>query len=135
MRSTRAWSPIGMMSPNRFALRCWQQHVTSADGFGAMTERQVRFTDQFFDRLDLLLPFERDDTGAPSVTDFLVLEAPRLRDRLAADYEGSTMPTDDADVRVAIATGAIIPYVALYAYIAGDGAVEVFWLSLDLDPL
>lgn len=100
-----------------------------------MTERQVRFTDQFFDRLDELLPFERDDSGAPSVTDFLVLEAPRLRDRLAADYEGSTMPTEDPDVRVAVATGAIIPFVALYGYLAGDGAVEVLWLSLDLDPL
>lgn len=100
-----------------------------------MTERQVRFTDQFFDRLDGLLPFERDDAGTPSVTDFLVLEAPRLRDRLAADFEGSTMPTDDPEVRVAIGAGTIIPYVALYACIAADGAVEVFWLSIDLSAL
>ncbi len=70
-----------------------------------MAERQVRFTDQFFDRLEVLLPFERDASGAPSVTDFIVLETPRLRDRLAADYEGSTMPTEDPEVRAAIATG------------------------------
>ena len=100
-----------------------------------MTERRVRFTDQFFDRLDVLLPFERDDSGTPSVTDFLVLEAPRLRDRLATDFEGSTMPTGDPDVRVAIGAGTIIPYLALYAYIADDGAVEVFWLSLDFTAL
>ncbi|HNJ98350.1 MAG TPA: hypothetical protein PLV13_09510 [Ilumatobacteraceae bacterium] len=109
--------------------------MNSADGFGAMAERHVRFTDQFFDRLDVLLPFERDELGTPSVTDFLVLEAPRLRDRLAADFEGSTMPTGDPEVRVAIGTGTIIPYVALFAYLAQDGAVEVFWLSIDLTPL
>lgn len=63
-----------------------------------MPERQVRFTEQFFDQLDRLLPGERGADGTPSVTDMLLLDLPRVRDRLAADYEGNTLPTDEPDV-------------------------------------
>jgi hypothetical protein len=50
-----------------------------------VTERQVRFTEQFFERLDSLLPTERGADGTPSVTDFLLLDLPAVRDRLASD--------------------------------------------------
>ena len=42
-------------------------------------ERLVCFTDQFFDRLGLLLPDERGADGTPSVTDFLAAFQPRIR--------------------------------------------------------
>ncbi len=53
-----------------------------------MPEVQVRFTEQFFDRLDLLLPDERGLDGTPSVTDFLLFDLPTVRDELATDFEG-----------------------------------------------
>jgi hypothetical protein len=55
-----------------------------------VTDRRIRFTEQFFDRLDALLPTERGADGAPSVTDFLLLDLPRVRDRLVHDFEGNT---------------------------------------------
>lgn len=39
-------------------------------------DRLVRFTDEFFDRLDTLLAEERTVDGSPSVTDFLVFDVP-----------------------------------------------------------
>ncbi len=65
-----------------------------------MPERTIRLTDQFFDRLRSLLPDERGVDGTPSVTDFLVFEVPPIRDRLASDFEGSTLATADPEVRV-----------------------------------
>lgn len=96
-----------------------------------MPERAVRFTEEFFDRLDSLLPEDRGADGAPSVTDFLAFELPAIRDRLAADYEGSTMPTVDADVRVLVGAGLFVRTVALYAAIDAAGTVTVFWITLD----
>jgi hypothetical protein len=58
-----------------------------------VAERVVRFTEQSFDRLEAFLPEERGPDGSPSLTDFLLLDLPVIRDRLAADYEGVTMGT------------------------------------------
>ncbi len=60
-----------------------------------MTDRrQVRVTEQFFDRLDELLPGQRSATGTPSATDFLLHDMPRIID-LLADHEGTTLRVDD----------------------------------------
>jgi hypothetical protein len=56
-----------------------------------VTERSVRFTEGFFDRLEELLPTERGADGTPSITDFLVFEIPGLRDRLAV-MTGEVVP-------------------------------------------
>ncbi|MEQ1700155.1 MAG: hypothetical protein ABMA25_08595, partial [Ilumatobacteraceae bacterium] len=66
-----------------------------------------------------------------SATDFLLFDLPPLRDRLARDYEGQTLPTDDDAVRVCISRGVLVQSVALFAQLAVDDAVEV-WLSIDL---
>jgi hypothetical protein len=42
--------------------------------------------EQFFNRLDWLLPGERGTDGTPSITDFLLLDLPATRDAFAADY-------------------------------------------------
>jgi hypothetical protein len=68
-------------------------------------DRIVRFTEQFFERLDELLPEQRGAGGTPSITDFLLLDLPAIRDRLAAGYELVTMATADPDVRVYIELG------------------------------
>ena len=96
-----------------------------------MPERLVRLADSFFDRLDALLPSERSSDGAPSATDFLLIDVPRLRDRLAIDFWGSTLPTEDPDVRVIVAASMLFHAVALYAVELPDGHVEVVWLSFD----
>ena len=93
------------------------------------TERRVRFTEGFFTRLEALLPEERDVDGTPSVTDFIVFEIPPLRDRLAEDADGATLPIDDPAVRVIVATGVLHSTIALHVHIAID---EVVVFDLDL---
>ena len=98
------------------------------------TNRIVRFTEAFFDRLDVLLPEERSADGLPSVTDFLVFEAPAISDKLSRDYEGETLPIED-EVRVYVGRGVLVRQVAVYARLEWDGSVAAFWLSLDMpDP-
>lgn len=70
-----------------------------------MPDRRVRFTDSFFDRLDSLFAEERGDDGSSSATDFPLYDIPRVRDRLAADFERNTLATDDPDVYVYIGAG------------------------------
>lgn len=95
-----------------------------------MPDRQVRFTEQFFDRLETLLPDERDAHGTPSVTDFLLLDLPAVRDRLASDFEHNTLTTDDPDVRVYIGSGILVRRFAIYVALEAD-TVEAFWLTID----
>ena len=104
----------------------------SASNAVSVTERQVRFTEQFFDRLELLFPTERGVDGTPSVTDFLLLELPAVRDRLATDFAGSTLATDDADIRVFIGAGILVSRFAIFAAL-DDDVVEAFWIVIDTD--
>lgn len=97
-----------------------------------MADREVRFTERFFDRLDLLLPAERGADGSPSVTDFVVFDLPAVRDDLARDFEGRTMLTDDPEVRVYIGTGVLVGAFAVYVVLEGS-VVEAFWLTIDRD--
>lgn len=89
-------------------------------------------TDQFFDRLEALLPSERSVAGDPSTADFLLHEMPRLIDRLASGFEEVTIPAlPGSDVRVLITAGVFGRIVALYVALAADGWVEVFDLEID----
>ena len=85
-----------------------------------MVERQVRFTEQFFERLEWLLPEERGVDGTPSITDFLVHDLPSVRDRLAENCERNTLPTGEADVRVYIGAGALVSRFAIYTSLEHD---------------
>jgi hypothetical protein len=60
-----------------------------------------------------------------------LLDLPRVRDRLATDYEGNTLPTDDPDVRVYIGAGLLVGRFAIFVALAAD-TVDAFWLSIDL---
>jgi hypothetical protein len=94
--------------------------------------RRVRVTDQFFDRLDALLPQERSADGMPSAADFLLHEMPKIIDALAADYLAATLPIDDvADVRMLITNGLMVAFIVVYVMVASDGGIEI--LSLDLE--
>lgn len=124
----RAWCAHGTTSSLSFVRRLLKLLVGSMPECGAMPERSVRFTQQFFDRLDDLFPDERGADGSPSATDFLLYELPRIRDLLAADFERNTLPADEPPVRLYIGSGTLVGYIALYAVVADDGAVEVIWL-------
>jgi hypothetical protein len=96
-----------------------------------VSRRQVRVAPSFFDRLDDLLPSERSGTGTPSATDFLMRELPAIIDRLGTAYERSTVPVaGDPEIRVLIDAGNLNDYVAVYAVLAEDDAVEVIYLEL-----
>ena len=95
-----------------------------------MTDRVVRFAPHFFERLDELLPAERSPTGAPSAADFLLYDLPRIRDQLAADFEGNTLPAEDTPLRVWVGSGVVVPNVALFAYVTDDDTVEVISLLI-----
>jgi hypothetical protein len=97
-----------------------------------VTERTVRFTESFFERLEELLPAERGADGTPSITDFLVLEVPGLRDGLAADAVRLTRPTTIDGVRVYINGGVLVPAVMMYMFV-DDLDVEVFDISFGFD--
>ncbi len=104
----------------------------SANNAASVTERQVRFTEQFFDRLELLFPTERGIDGASSMTDFLLLELPSVRDRLATDFAGSTLATDDPDITVFIGAGILVSRFAIFAAL-DDDIVEAFWITIDAE--
>lgn len=96
-----------------------------------MTRREVRVADQFFERLDELLPTRRTIDGLPSGTDFLLHDIPSVIDRLAEDFESATIPSGyDEGTRVLVATGLLVTYFVVYATIIADGSVEVFYLDL-----
>lgn len=65
-----------------------------------MTERRVRFTEGFFERLEVLLPEERGADGTPSVTDFIAFEVPAIRDRLAVDAAAEDVEVFDLDLEL-----------------------------------
>ncbi len=96
-----------------------------------MTERTVRFTESFFERLEELLPTERGADGTPSVTDFLVLEVPGLRDGLASDAVRLTRSTSDDGIRVYINRGVLMLGVVMYM-VVNEHDVEVFHISFDV---
>lgn len=96
------------------------------------TERLVRFTADFFDRLDMLLPAGRSPEGTLSATDFLLFDLPPIRDKLARSFESETLSTADDGIRVYVGHGVLVRSVALYARIDSDGSVEVFWVSLEI---
>lgn len=95
-----------------------------------MPERQVRFTEQFFEALDESLPSERGVDGSPSVTDFLLVDLPAVRDRLADDFGRWTLPTDDPDVRVLVGAGVLVQRFALFVALVEE-VVEVFWITVE----
>lgn len=90
-----------------------------------MADRVVRFSPQFFERLDEFLPAERSPEGSPSAADFLLYDLPRIRDQLAVDFEGNTLPAEEDPVRVWVGSGVVVANVAVFAYVAEDDSVEV----------
>lgn len=97
-----------------------------------MIRREVRISEQFFARLDDLLPPERSADGRPSATDFLLHELPNVIDELADDFVGSTLPSGyDDEIRVLVANGLLVKAFVIYAVLDGADVVDVFYLDID----
>jgi hypothetical protein len=120
-----------MTFPSPFVPRFSPRRRCSESNDGLVPERIVRFTEQFFNRLDSLLPDERATDGTPSVTDFIVHELPRVRDRLSEDFEGNTAAAEQPDVRVYVSSGILARAIAVFAALDDDDNVEAFWLSVE----
>ena len=57
---------------------------------------------------------------------------PTIIDGLAQDCEAVTTALAElSEVRVLITAGLLIPYIAVYAVVAVDGAVEIIYLEID----
>ena len=100
-----------------------------------MPDRLVRFTESFFEDLDDQLPEERSASGAPSATDFLLYDLPRLRDSLASAYEESTLPVPDlVPIRVLVGAGTLVAAAALYAFLDAHDYVVVVSIDIEMRP-
>jgi hypothetical protein len=69
------------------------------------------------------------------VTDFIVHELPRIRDRLSEDFEGNAVAAGQPDVRVYVSGGILATSIAVYAALDDDGDVEAFWLSVEWNAI
>lgn len=97
-----------------------------------MIRREVRVSEQFFARLDELLPAERSADGRPSAADFLLHELPDVVDELADDFVGATLPSGyDEEIRVLVANGLLVKAFVVYAALDGADVVDVFYLDID----
>jgi hypothetical protein len=133
MRWMLPLATLGTKSPNRSAPRSWRPLVSWVNGSGMTTERVVRFNERFFEVLEQLLPEDRGGDGRPSVNDFLVFDLPRVHDKLAHDWFGETLATDDPDVRVYVGVGVLVGAFAVFVTLRPDGVVDAFWLSMSAD--
>jgi hypothetical protein len=63
----------------------------------------------------------------------LLYDLPRLRDSLAIDFEGRTLPVPDLGLlRVLVAAGTLVRSVALYARLDGRDHVIVVGIDIEL---
>ena len=88
-----------------------------------MPARKVRVAGSALDGLGFVLPDERTPSGVLSFSDFLRFELAPLVDRLAVDFEGSTLPSGDGDVRLLLNVGVFVTSVCLFAYLDDDTVV------------
>jgi hypothetical protein len=93
-----------------------------------VTIRQVILTQEFLDRLDMLLPSNRTAHGRPSAQDLLRFELPGIVDKLAVAYERCTYPRPKAPgVRAFTYESALVGLVTFLTVLTDDDVVEVHW--------
>ena len=97
-----------------------------------MTRRHVRVSDAFFVQLDQQFGSERADDGAPSATDFLIVELPTILERFALEFDQLPQVIDGVlTARVLVAVGVLVPVVAVYAVLTSEDVVELIGLEID----
>lgn len=95
---------------------------------------EVRATLEFFADLDRQLGSDRGPNGEPSTNEFQGFELLPIVDRFATDFAGlPELIPGRSDYRVLIATGVLVRGYSVVGQLAGDGAIELVALELDLD--
>jgi hypothetical protein len=95
--------------------------------------REVRVTEEFFGQLDAQLGSSRGPSGAPSSTDYIVLELPAVVDRFATGFEDlAEMVEGVPAARMLITTGVLVPASVVYGVETTGGVVELIGIEMDL---
>ena len=95
--------------------------------------RHVRIAPEFFDDLDRQLGRDRGPDGEPSVHDFEVHELLPIVEVFATSFDDLTAHIPGrSDYRVLMAAGSLVPRYAVVGQLAGDGAIELVQVDLDL---
>lgn len=95
-----------------------------------MTRRQVRVATSFFDRLDELLSPERGAEGTPSATDLLLHDCRRSSTCSPRTSSDEPCPSQMTLRSVSSSQPAFLCFVAVYAVLVTDDAVELIYLEL-----
>ncbi|GMU78456.1 MAG: hypothetical protein AMXMBFR46_12510 [Acidimicrobiia bacterium] len=94
--------------------------------------RTVRTTPSFFEDLDRQLGSERGPNGEPSVNDFQVVELLRLVEVFATRWDDlPPLIPGRSDYRILIASGMLVPRLAVVGQLATDGAIELIEVDID----
>ena len=94
--------------------------------------RGVRVTESFFEALDSRLGPDRSPEGAPSATDFLVLDLPPVVERFATDFDGlPEVVIGFAGARVLVASGILVRGMVVYGILVDDQMIELVDIDLD----
>ena len=95
--------------------------------------RVVRVDAHFFDALDAILGPSRGPNGEPSSTDFLLIDLPSIADAFAERFDDLHRMYPDRDAyRVLVATGKLVKAAVVIGHLAGDGAIVLFEIEVDL---
>ena len=99
----------------------------------SVARRQVRIVPEFFDDLDRQLDRYRGPQGEPSVHDFEVHELLPIVEVFATSFDDLPAHIPGRrDYRVLLAAGSLVPRYAVVGHLAGDGAIELVQVELDL---
>ncbi len=96
--------------------------------------RPVRVDPRLFDQIDDLLASERGVDGAPSTTDFLVLDLPPIIEEFAARFDRLRLAVDGRpDYRVLLVAGRLVPRIQVIGHLEPDGSILLMDLQADLE--
>jgi hypothetical protein len=97
------------------------------------SRREVRVSEEFFCQLDEQLGEYRGRDGAPSATDYLVLELPAIVERFASGFEElAEMVEGVPAARMLVTTGVLVRASVVYGIETRDGVIELVGAEFDL---
>lgn len=93
----------------------------------------MRVAPGFFDELDDQLGPDRGPNGAPSSTDFLVLDLPTIVERFAEDFDSLPLAYPGrSDYRVLTATGTLVATAVVVGQSVDDDTIVLLAIEIDL---
>jgi MoxR-like ATPase len=97
--------------------------------------RTVKVTEEFLDRLDMLMPAHNSADGTPTAQDFLVHELPAVIELLKRDYEEHTYVRDETSgMRLITFESVLAGLITLHTALSDDGIVKIHWPTIHILP-